>query len=162
LLWVLGGQGAARFNPRMAKTLATSRTKAAASKAAKAPAKAKAASKPKKAAARPKASAALSLAQPKEGSRSVEALNVLQPGKTYRMDAAKYLAACQTLMSLLPSDGAGLTQAEMVAGMRAALPKAQFPGSTGGWWTKAAQLDLEARGIIVRDGGKPLRWRKTQ
>ena len=134
----------------MAKTPATSRSKSAASKAAKAPAKA--ASKHKKAAARPKASAALSLAQPREGSRSVEALNVLQPGKTYRMDAAKYLAACQTLMSLLPSDGAGLTQAEMVAAMRAKLPKAQFPGSTGGWWTKAAQLDLEARGIIMRDG----------
>lgn len=145
----------------MAKTPAKPKTKPAAAKAAKTPAKAKAAAKPK-AAPKSKASAAPALAQPKDGSRSVEALNVLQPGKTYRMDAAKYLAACQMLLKVLPSDSVGLTQTEMIAGMRAALPKALFPGSTGGWWTKAAQLDLEARGIIVRDGGKPLRWRKAQ
>lgn len=144
----------------MAKTPAKSTTKPAAAKAAKATKAAKALAKPK-AAPKPKKAAAIALAQPKPGSRSVDALNVLRPGKTYRMDAAKYLTACQTLLKLLPADGPGLTQGEMVAAMRAGLPKAQFPGSTGGWWTKAAQLDLEARGLVVRDGGKPLRWHKA-
>jgi hypothetical protein len=54
-----------------------------------------------------------------------------------------------------------MTQAEMVAAMRTALSRAQFPGSTSGWWTKTAQLDLEARGLIARDAGRPLRWKKT-
>ena len=38
------------------------------------------------------------------------------------------------------------------------LPEALFPGGQkAGWWTKCAQLDLEAKGMIIRDGGKPLR-----
>lgn len=27
-----------------------------------------------------------------------------------------------------------------------------------GWWSKAVQLDLEAKGVIARESSKPLRW----
>jgi hypothetical protein len=38
------------------------------------------------------------------------------------------------------------------------LPAALFPaGATAGWWLKAVQLDLEAKGVIERVAGKPLR-----
>jgi hypothetical protein len=39
------------------------------------------------------------------------------------------------------------------------LPETVFPGGEGaGWWTKCVQLDLEAKGLIVRDRkAKPLR-----
>jgi hypothetical protein len=29
------------------------------------------------------------------------------------------------------------------------------------WWAKCVQLDLEAQGVLARDGGKPLRWRRV-
>jgi hypothetical protein len=59
-------------------------------------------------------------------------------------------------MKLLPSVGAGLTQTEMMAAMKKALPASQF-GTASGWWTKTVQLDAEAHGEVARDGGKPLR-----
>ncbi len=91
----------------------------------------------------------------------IEIENVLQPGKTYRVDAAKYKAARAALLKLLPKRPPGLTQSEMSAAMREALSLDQFPGSTTGWWMKAVQLDLEAKGLVVREQTKPLRWRKA-
>ena len=88
----------------------------------------------------------------------IEIENVLQPGKTYRVDAGKFAAARAALLAILPKTSPGLTQKEMGAAMRAALPLDQFPGSTSGWWMKSAQLDLEAKGLIIREPTKPLRW----
>jgi hypothetical protein len=34
-------------------------------------------------------------------------------------------------------------------------------GAKAGWWVKTVQLDLEAKGIVVRDGGRPLRWSRA-
>jgi hypothetical protein len=31
-----------------------------------------------------------------------------------------------------------------------------------GWWAKAVQLDLEAKGIVVREVTKPLRWHQVE
>ncbi len=89
----------------------------------------------------------------------VEIQNVLQPGKTYRVDAAKFAAARAAMLGLLPKTPPGMTQTEMGAAMRAALSPDQFPGTTSGWWMKAVQLDQEAKGVVVREAGKPLRWR---
>ncbi len=91
----------------------------------------------------------------------IEIENVLHPGKRYRVDAEKYAAARAALLALLPSAHPGLTQAEMASALRAALPVAQFPGTTTTWWLKTVQLDLEAKRLVVRDRGKPLRWRKA-
>jgi hypothetical protein len=42
------------------------------------------------------------------------------------------------------------------------LPEALFPaGARAGWYTKAVQLDLEARGIIARESTRPLRLHKV-
>jgi hypothetical protein len=85
--------------------------------------------------------------------------NVNHPGKTHRVDRIKYEAARKTMLALLPKAEPGLTQAELVAAMKAALPDDLFPGgATGGWWTKCVHLDLEAKGVMVRHG-KPNRYR---
>jgi hypothetical protein len=87
--------------------------------------------------------------------------NVNHPGKTSRVDAAKYKAARAAILKLLPKKPPGMTQREMMAAMRDALPQSVFPGTTTSWWMKTVQLDLEAKGLVVRDGNKPLRWRRA-
>ncbi|MGE0596934.1 MAG: hypothetical protein AB7P07_11230 [Hyphomonadaceae bacterium] len=91
----------------------------------------------------------------------IEVENVNHPGKTSRVDAQKYAIARAAMLNFLPKHGPGLTQSEMTAAMRAALPRADFPGTTSSWWMKSVQLDLEAKRLVVRDGGKPLRWRRV-
>lgn len=95
------------------------------------------------------------------GPKTVDTLNVHNPGKTYKRDAVKYLAARKAFLALLPKAEPGLTQAELMAAMKKALPASQF-GTASGWWMKTVQLDAEARREVIRDGGKPLRWRKVK
>ena len=97
-------------------------------------------------------------AKAKPEKRIVQTLNINAPGKTYPRDAAKYEAARKAFLKVLPKSGPGVTQAEMMALMKQALPASEW-GTTQGWWTKAVQLDAEARGEVIRDGGKPLRWK---
>lgn len=87
--------------------------------------------------------------------------NVNHPGKTERVDAGKYKLARAAMLKLLPKAAPGMTQHEMMLAMREALPLDVFPGTTTSWWMKTVQLDLEAKGLVLRDPGKPLRWRKT-
>jgi hypothetical protein len=84
--------------------------------------------------------------------------NVNHPGRTSTVDGAKYREARKALLAALPKSG-GLTQAEMIAGVRARL-RGELAAKAG-WWTKCVQLDLEAKGLVVRDGGKPIRWRRA-
>jgi hypothetical protein len=100
-------------------------------------------------------------AKPKLEKRIVQTLNVNAPGKTYPRDAAKYEAARKAFLKVLPKTGPGVTQSEMMALMKQALPASEW-GTTQGWWAKTVQLDAEARGEVVRDGGKPLRWKKVK
>lgn len=89
----------------------------------------------------------------------IEIESVLHPGKVYRVDAAKFAAAKAAMLAFLPKTSPGMLQKEMTAAMRKALPLDQFPGTTSSWWTKSVQLDLEAKGVVVREATKPLRWR---
>ena len=89
----------------------------------------------------------------------VMTLNVNAPGKTYARNAAKYEACRKVFLKVIPKTGPGVTQSEMMALMKKALAGSDF-GTTVGWWTKTVQLDAEARGEVVRDGGKPLRWKR--
>lgn len=90
----------------------------------------------------------------------IEVENINRPGRTTRVDAAKYRAMKAALLSVLEGARGGLTQFEMREAVRAHLPEDLFPGGEKrGWWAKSVQLDLEAKKVIVRDGGKPLRWR---
>lgn len=87
--------------------------------------------------------------------------NVNHPGKSERVDAVKYAAARAAMLQLLPKKPPGMTQHEMMTAMRDALSLEQFPGTTTTWWTKTVQLDLEAKGLVVREATKPLRWRRA-
>lgn len=90
----------------------------------------------------------------------IEVENINRPGRTTRVDAAKYRAMKAALLAVLDGVSEGLTQYEMREAVRPHLPKDLFPGGEKrGWWAKSVQLDLEAKKVIVRDGGKPLRWR---
>jgi hypothetical protein len=88
--------------------------------------------------------------------------NVNHPGLSTTVDKAKYDAARAALLKALPPRPPGLTQSEMIEATTRLLPEALFPGGEkAGWWTKCVQLDLEAKGLVVRDGGKPLRWTRS-
>lgn len=92
----------------------------------------------------------------------VEIENFTSPGKTYRVDRAKYEAMRGALLKVLPDNAPGLSVAEAKAALLPLLPDALFPGGDkAGWWLKAVQLDLEAKGVIVRELTKPLRLHRT-
>ena len=89
----------------------------------------------------------------------VENINV--PGRTTRLDAAKYGAMRQALLKVLPRRAPGLSQAEMTRAVLPHLPGEIFPhGAIAGWWAKTVQLDLEAKEVAVREATKPLRWHR--
>ena len=88
--------------------------------------------------------------------------NINTPGKTTRLDRAKYMAMHDALLQVLPRDAPGLKVAEAKAALLPNLSQEHFPeGKTAGWWLKAAQLDLEAKGVIERAKGAPVRLRKV-
>ncbi len=93
----------------------------------------------------------------------IEIENIASPGHTYRVDRAKYLAMKTALLKALPATAPGLTVAEAKAKVLPLLPQDLFPGGDkAGWWLKAAQLDLEAKGEIAREATKPLRLHKVK
>lgn len=88
----------------------------------------------------------------------VEMRNINSPGHVMRVDGAKYRAMKDALLAAVPTAAPGLTVAEIKARVLPLLPDALFPGGAkAGWWLKGVQLDLEARGLIVRVNSKPLR-----
>ena len=91
--------------------------------------------------------------------------NVNHPGRAANVDADKYHAARAALLAVLPAAPPGLTQAGMLSAVGeelAADAPHLFPGGAkAGWWAKTVQLDLEAKGVLARDAGKPLRWRRA-
>lgn len=90
---------------------------------------------------------------------TVENVNV--PGHTVRLDATMYQAMRAALLKVLPLKQPGLTQDEMRRAVVPHLPKSLFPGGAkASWWAKVVQLDLEAKGVIVREATKPLRWHR--
>lgn len=94
---------------------------------------------------------------------SIEIQNVNVPGRTTRVNAAKYMAMRSALLKVLPATTGGLTQTEMFAAVVPHLPDSLFPGGAkAGWWVKTVQLDLEARGIVSRTQGRPLQWKKVE
>lgn len=91
---------------------------------------------------------------------AVENVNV--PGRTTQVDAAKHAAMRKALLKVLPNKEPGMTQAEMFDAVVPHLPDDLFPGGAkAGWWVKCVQLDLEAKGVLVRERTKPLRWRRA-
>lgn len=87
---------------------------------------------------------------------TIEIMN--RDGSPTRVNAEKFAAMRAALMAVLPDGPPGLTVAEAKAALLPKLDPALFPGgATAGWWIKAVQLDHEARGLVLRGKGSPLR-----
>lgn len=73
--------------------------------------------------------------------------NFTSPGHVKRVDRQKFMAMRDALVKVLPTRSPGMTVAEAKAPLLALLPQQLFPnGEKAGWWLKAVQLDLEAKG----------------
>lgn len=92
----------------------------------------------------------------------IEVLSATSPGHVVYLDRQKFEAMRDALLVVLPREAPGLTVAQAKERLLPLLPQALFPGGEkAGWWLKAAQLDLEARGTIERAAGSPVRLRRT-
>ena len=88
----------------------------------------------------------------------IEIQNFTSPGHLQRVDRTKYMAMRDALLAVLPTALPGLAVTEAKAALLALLPDESFPsGEKAGWWLKAVQLDLEAKGIVMRGPGSPVR-----
>jgi hypothetical protein len=93
------------------------------------------------------------------GRVTVRSVNV--PGYSRTVDTIRYEAMRKALTKALPTQAPGLTQKEMFAAVVRHLPSDLFPGGAkANWWAKTVQLDQEARGAIVREAVRPLRWHR--
>lgn len=92
----------------------------------------------------------------------IEVENFTSPGSVTRVDKAKYEAMKRALLKVLPGRAPGLTVAEAKEKLLPFLDEALFPGGEkAGWWLKAVQLDLEAKGVVQRENSKPLRLHRS-
>ena len=99
----------------------------------------------------------------KDSSARIVVETVVSPGRTHTVDAKNYNAMKGALLKVLSKKAPGLTGSEMSGAVLLHLPEAEFPGGAkAGWWLKCVQLDLEAKGIVVRETSKPLRWHRAK
>jgi hypothetical protein len=85
--------------------------------------------------------------------------NVNHPGSSTTVDATMYNAMRDALLGVLPGSAPGMTETQMRQAVLPKLPTDLYPGGArAGWWSKAVQLDLEAKGVIKRETSRPLRW----
>ena len=91
----------------------------------------------------------------------IDVKNVNHPGHIKWVDAAMYASMKRAYLQVLPKIGPGLTLAEIAERLLEHLPEKLFPGGAkAGWWAKTVQLDLEAKGAIVREKCSPIRLHK--
>ncbi|NJM81955.1 MAG: hypothetical protein HC844_05145 [Tabrizicola sp.] len=91
---------------------------------------------------------------------TIEVLN--RDGSPYRANGEKFEAMRVAMLAVLPAGPPGLTVAETKAALLPLLDPSLFPGGEkAGWWIKAVQLDHEARGLIQRGKGSPVRLFKA-
>ena len=96
---------------------------------------------------------------PPPGDR-VQIQNFSSPRHVQNVDRNKYEAMRTALLAVVPAASPGVTLAEARQQLLPLLPEAHYPGGAkAGWWMKAVQLDLEAKGVLVREETRPLRLR---
>jgi hypothetical protein len=87
--------------------------------------------------------------------------SVYNPGSTSTVDAGMYHAMRDAMLKVLPTGAPGMTRDQMLDALVPHLPADLFPGGAkAGWWSRAVQLDLEAKGVIARESSEPLRWHR--
>ena len=94
----------------------------------------------------------------RNAAEKIEIESITAPGRTEWVDRAKYEAMRDALLPVLPEEPPGLTVAKAKAALLPHLDQALFPrGATAGWWFEAVQLDLEAKDVVARADGSPVR-----
>lgn len=97
-----------------------------------------------------------------DADEKIEIESITSPHWTVRVNKAKYTAMRDAFLPVLPTEPPGMTVAEAKAALLPMLSQELFPGGEkAGWWLKAVQLDLEAKGAIMRGGKGPIRLYKT-
>jgi len=97
-----------------------------------------------------------------DADEKIEIESITSPGRTERVNKAKYMAMRAAFLPVLPTEAPGMTVAEAKAALLPNLSQELFPdGEKAGWWLKAVQLDLEAKGVIERGGKGPVRLFRT-
>ena len=90
----------------------------------------------------------------------IEVENINAPDHKVKLNAVKYGAMHDAMIAVMttePMSYAAIKQCVMPL-----LPQDHFPdGATAGWWIKSVQLDLEAKGVLIRHNTKPLTWSKA-
>jgi len=93
---------------------------------------------------------------------TVRVENIISPGSSHNVDAVKYEAMRKAYLAVVPDAPPGITPSEIRTRLTPHLPEDIFPGGAkAGWWAKAVQLDLEAKGVVAREKGSPVRLYKT-
>lgn len=93
----------------------------------------------------------------------IEIQNVMSPHHVQKVDRVKYEAMRTALLSVVPAVSPGVTLADAKQRLLPLLRETLYPGGAkAGWWFKAVQLDLEAKGVLVREPTKPLRLRAAE
>ncbi len=93
-----------------------------------------------------------------------QANTLLLPALTHSSAGARTLCSASLPIAATWPDSAARPSGskEIHAKVKAHLPDDPFPGGqTSGWWAKTVQLDLEAKGMVVREQVKPLRWHQV-
>lgn len=94
--------------------------------------------------------------------KKVNVENVNHPGSVRQVDANMYEDMKRAYLKVLPDTSPGLTLTEIAESVLPHLAQELYPeGAKAGWWAKTVQLDLEAKGDIVREKSKPLRLRRA-
>ncbi len=84
--------------------------------------------------------------------------SITSPHHIERVNRAKHMAMREALLTIMPAEPPGITPADALNALLPHLDSHEFPdGAKAGWWLKAVQLDLEAKGVIRRGPGSPVR-----
>ena len=88
--------------------------------------------------------------------------NVNHPGQTSEVDAGMYHPMRVAMLAVLPLGPPAFTRDQMLDALVPRLPDDLFPaGAKAGWWSKAVQLGLEAKGVIAGESSRTLRGHRS-
>lgn len=93
-----------------------------------------------------------------DADEKIDIESITSPDQLQRVNRAKYTAMRDAFLPILPTEAPGMSIAEAKAALLPNLSQKLFPdGEKAGWWLKAVELDLEAKGVIERGGKGPVR-----